>query len=161
MSLTSVLSNLNSLHNIKHKVSAMAAELKNDVLKFRNSDFLNAAMAGSALISLADGAISAAEKQKMIAFIESHEALSVFSTNEVISSFQNFVTQIEFDKEIGNAKAYATLAKIKTNAEAARLVMRMIISIAASDGNFDSNEKNIAVKIAKELNLDPVEFDLQ
>ncbi len=97
----------------------------------------------------------------MVAFIESHEALSVFSTNEVISSFQNFVTQIEFDKEIGDAKAYATLAKIKTNTEAARLVMRMIISIAASDGNFDSDEKNIAVKIAKELNLDPVEFDLQ
>ncbi len=161
MSLASVLSNLNSLHNIKHKVSIMAAELKSDVLKFRNSDFLNAAMAGAALISLADGSISATEKQKMIAFIESHEALSVFSTPEVITSFQNFVTQIEFDKDIGQAKAYATLAKLKTNAEAARLVMRMIISIAASDGNFDNDEKIMAVKIAKELNLDPVEFDLQ
>ncbi|MSP28253.1 MAG: Tellurite resistance TerB [Methylococcales bacterium] len=137
-----------------------ANELKNDVLKFKNKAFLNAAMAGSALIAMADGSISAEEKQKMIKFIEHNDALSVFTTNDVIKAFQDFVGQIEFDTDIGEAKAYQAIAKMKSNDEAARLLIRMLISIGASDGNFDADEKKIAAKIAKELGLNPAEFDL-
>jgi tellurite resistance protein TerB len=137
-----------------------ANELKNDVLKYKNKDFLNAAMAGSALIAMADGKISPEEKQKMLRFIENHDALSVFTTSDVIKAFQEFVGQIEFDQDIGESKAYQALAKMKSNAEASRLLIRMIIGIASSDGNFDADEKKIAAKIAKELGLNPAEFEL-
>jgi tellurite resistance protein TerB len=137
-----------------------ANELKNEALKFKNKDFLNAAMAGSALIAMADGSISAEEKQKMVKFIEHNDALSVFSTKEVIAAFQDFVGQMEFDQDIGSAAAYQAIAKMKSNNEAARLLIRMIISIGSSDGNFDADEKKIAAKIAKELGLNPAEFDL-
>lgn len=146
----------NLLNNVKNK----ASELKTDLLKYKNKEFLHAAMAGAALISLADGTISSAEKQKMIKFIENHEALKVFTTKDVIDAFGEYVSQIEFDKDIGDAKAYAALAKVKSNNEAARLVMRMIISIAAADGNFDEDEKAIALKVARELNLNAADFDL-
>ncbi len=146
----------NFLNNVKDKMS----ELKTEALKFKNKEFLNASMAGAALIALADGEISSSEKQKMIKFIESHEALSVFTTKDVIEAFQEFVTQIEFDKDIGDAKAYAALGKLKSNNEASRLVMRMIISIAAADGDFDADEKVVAVKVARELGLNPADFDL-
>ena len=117
-------------------------------------------MAGAALISLADGTISSAEKQKMVKFIENNDALKVFTTKDVIDAFQEYVSQIEFDKDIGDAKAYAALGKLKSNNEAARLVMRMILSIAAADGTFDEDEKVIAMKIAAELKLNPADFDL-
>lgn len=146
----------NFLNSVKDKMS----ELKTEALKFKNKEFLNASMAGAALIALADGEISSSEKQKMIKFIENHEALSVFTTKDVIDAFQEFVTQIEFDKDIGDAKAYAALGKLKSNEEASRLVMRMIISIAAADGNFDADEKVVAVKVARELGLNPADFDL-
>ncbi|NOQ36575.1 MAG: Tellurite resistance TerB [Methylococcaceae bacterium] len=146
----------NFLNNVKDKMS----ELKTEALKFKNKEFLNAAMAGSALIALADGEISSSEKQKMVKFIESHDALSVFTTKDVIDAFQEFVSQIEFDKDIGDAKAYQAIAKLKGNDEASRLVMRMIISIAAADGNFDADEKVVALKIARELNLNAADFDL-
>lgn len=136
------------------------SDMKTAALKFKNKEFLNAAMAGSALIALADGEISAPEKQKMVKFIETHEALSIFTTSDVIKAFQDFVSQIEFDKDIGDAKAYAALSKLKSNEEASRLVMRMILSIAASDGNFDDDEKRVAQKIARELNLNTSDFDL-
>ncbi len=136
------------------------SEMKTAALKFKNKEFLNAAMAGSALIALADGEISAPEKQKMVKFIETHEALSVFTTSDVIKAFQDYVSQIEFDKDIGDAKAYEAIRKLKSNDEAARLVMRMILSIAASDGNFDDDEKSVARKVAQELNLNASEFEL-
>ncbi|TAL46154.1 MAG: Tellurite resistance TerB [Methylovulum sp.] len=149
-----------SFENFLNQLKTKANELKTEALKFKNKDFLNAAMAGSALIAMADGSVNAEEKQKMIKFIEGHDALSVFTTSDVIKAFQDFVAQLEFDKDIGEAKAYQALGKMKSNAEASRLLIRMIIAIAAADGNFDVSEKAIATKIARELGLNPSEFEL-
>ena len=149
-----------SFENFLSQLKTKANELKTEALKFKNKDFLNAAMAGSALIAMADGSISSTEKQKMIKFIESNDALSIFTTSDVIKAFQDFVGQLEFDKEIGEAKAYQAIGKMKSNSEASRLLVRMIIAIASSDGNFDHDEKKIAVKIAKELAINPSEFEL-
>jgi tellurite resistance protein TerB len=149
-----------SFDNFLSQLKSKANELKTDALKFKNKDFLNAAMAGSALIAMADGSISSEEKQKMIKFIESNDALSIFTTSDVIKAFQDFVSQLEFDKDIGEAKAYQAIGKMKSNSEASRLLVRMIIAIASSDGLFDNDEKKIAVKIAKELAIDPSEFEL-
>ncbi len=144
------------LSQLKNK----ASELKTEALKFKNKDFLNAAMAGSALVAMADGSVSSEEKQKMIKFIESHDALSIFTTSDVIKAFQDFVGQLEFDKDIGEAKAYEALGKMKSNAQASRLLVRMIIGIASADGNFDDAEKKVATRIATELGLAPAEFEL-
>jgi tellurite resistance protein TerB len=144
------------LNDLKTK----ANELKTEALKFKNKEFLEAAMAGSALIAMADGKISSEEKQKMIKFIENHDALSIFTTSDVIKSFQDFVGQLEFDKDIGEAKAFLALGKMKSNVEAGRLLVRMIIAIASSDGDFDAQEQVVAGRIAKELALNPAEFGL-
>ena len=149
-----------SFDNFLSQLKTKANELKTEALKFKNKDFLNAAMAGSALIAMADGSISSEEKQKMIKFIESNDALSIFTTSDVIKAFQDFVGQLEFDKDIGEAKAYQAIGKMKSNTEASRLLIRMIIAIASSDGLFDNDEKKVAVKIANELALDPAEFEL-
>jgi tellurite resistance protein TerB len=149
-----------SFDNFLNQLKTKANELKTEALKFKNKDFLNAAMAGSALVAMADGSISSEEKQKMIKFIESNDALSIFSTSDVIKAFQDFVGQLEFDKDIGEAKAYQAIGKMKSNTEASRLLIRMIIAIASSDGLFDNDEKKVAVKIIKELGIDPAEFEL-
>ena len=149
-----------SFDNFLSRLKAKAGELKTEALKFKNKDFLNAAMAGSALVSMADGSVSTEEKQKMIKFIESSDALSIFPTSEVIKAFQDFVAQLEFDKDIGEAKAFQALGKMKSNVEAARLLVRMIIAVASADGNFDANERVVAAKIAKELGIAPSEFEL-
>ena len=149
-----------SFDNFLSQLKTKANELKTEALKFKNKDFLNAAMAGSALVAMADGSISSEEKQKMIKFIESNDALSIFTTSDVIKAFQEFVGQLEFDKDIGEAKAYQAIGKMKSNTEASRLLIRMIISIASSDGLFDNDEKKVAVKIAKELGINPSEFEL-
>lgn len=149
-----------SFDNFLSQLKSKANELKTEALKFKNKEFLNAAMAGSALIAMADGSVSSEEKQKMVKFIESHDALSIFTTSDVIKAFQDFVGQLEFDKDIGEAKAYEALGKMKSNAQAARLLVRMIIGIASSDGDFDGDEKKVAVRITRELGLDPAEFEL-
>ncbi|MGQ9659661.1 MAG: tellurite resistance TerB family protein [Thermochromatium sp.] len=144
------------LNNLKQK----ASELKNEVMKFKNKDFLNAAVSGSVLISMADGHVSSDEKQKMLRFIENYEALSVFSSKEIIESFQNVMAQIEFDKDLGEAKAYEAIRKMKGNDEASRLIIRLAIAIGGADGHFDDNEKRVARRLAMELGLNPSDFEL-
>jgi tellurite resistance protein TerB len=144
------------LNNLKNK----AADLKTEVMKFKNKNFLDAAVAGSVLVSLADGSVSSEEKQKMMRFIENYEALSVFSAKEIVESFQNIMSQVEFDKDLGEAKAYEHIRKMKGNADASRLIMRLIIAIAGADGNFDDDEKRVARRVATELAIDPAEFEL-
>ncbi|NVZ09874.1 tellurite resistance TerB family protein [Allochromatium humboldtianum] len=144
------------LNNLKQK----ASDLKTEVMKFKNKDFLNAAVSGSVLISMADGHVSSDEKQKMMRFIENYEALSVFSGKDIIESFQNIMTQIEFDKDLGEAKAYEAIRKMKGNDEGARLIVRLAIAIGGADGNFDDNEKRVARKLAMELGLNPADFEL-
>lgn len=146
----------NFLDNLKQK----ASELKNEALKFKNKDFLTAAVSGAVLVAMADGEISSAEKQKLMRFVENYEPLSVFSSKELIETFQNVVSQIDFDKDLGEAKAFDALRKMKSNDQAARLILRLIICIAGADGNFDDSEKKVARKIAAELGLNPAEFEL-
>lgn len=149
-----------SIENFIKSMKEKASELKTEALKFKNKDFLNATMAGSALIAMADGVITPDEKQKMLKFIQAHDALSIFSTTDVVNAFQTYVNQLEFDRDIGEAKAFETLKKMESNAPAARLIIRMVISIAGSDGEFDKHEQIMALRIARELNLNPSEFNL-
>jgi tellurium resistance protein TerD len=149
-----------TVHTVVDQLKQKATDLKNEVLKFKNKDFLHAAIGGSVLIAMADGEVSSAEKQKMMRFIENYDALSVFSSQELITVFQTAVQQIEFDRDLGEAKAYAALRKMNGNVAAAPPIMRLIIAIAAADGNFDDNERRVAGKIALELGLQFADFEL-
>ncbi len=146
----------NFLEQARNKIN----EMKGEALKYKSKDFLNAALAGSALVTMADGSIDAQEKIKMMAFIENNEALSVYDTSEVTQVWEKYIASLEMDADIGEAKAMTALGKIKGKDEQARLVLRIVCAIGASDGDFDADEKKVASKIALELGLNPSDFDL-
>ncbi|WP_419534575.1 tellurite resistance TerB family protein [Endozoicomonas sp.] len=149
------------LKGLFDQAKAKVSELKTDVLKYKSKDFLHAALGGSALVIMADGNIDANEKSKMMRFIQSNEALSVFDTSEVVKIWKDYLETLELDADIGEAKALDAIGKIKGKEDQARLVMRMVIAIGAADGDFDADEKRVAAVVARELGLDPAEFDLR
>ncbi|WP_086931064.1 tellurite resistance TerB family protein [Agarilytica rhodophyticola] len=146
----------NFLREARNKLN----DLKNEALKYKSKEFLNAALGGSALVIMADGKVDAQEKVKMMAFIENHEALSIYDTSEVVKTWKNYIDTLEMDMDIGSAKAMSAIGKIKGKEEQARLVLRMVCAIGAADGDFDADERAVAAKIARELGLDPAEFEL-
>lgn len=148
------------LSNFLEQARSKLSDLKNEALKYKSKEFLNAALGGSALVILADGSIDAQEKSKMMNFIENHEALSIYNTSEVVKTWKDYIDTLEMDSDIGSAKAMSALGKIKGKEDQAKLVLRMVCAIGASDGDFDADEKRVASKIAIELGLDPADFDL-
>lgn len=149
-----------ALEWLKQRFNEVSANLKNEVTKIRNKSFLEAVVAGCTLVAHADGTVSSAEKQKMLGFLHSSEVLSVFDTNEIITLFDKYAKQFEFDYQIGQASTLQAVAKIKDKVDEARLMVRVCCAIGAADGNFDDSEKAAVRKICAELALDPRDFDL-
>ncbi len=149
-----------ALEWLKQRYTEVSANLKSEVTKLRNKSFLDAVVAGCALVAYADGVVRPEEKQKMMGFLRNSEVLSVFSTEEVITIFDKYAKQFEFDHQIGQASALQAVDKSKDKEAEARLMVRVCCAIGAADGNFDNDEKAVVRKICAELNLNPKDFDL-
>jgi tellurite resistance protein TerB len=149
-----------ALEWLKQRSSELIANMKTEVAKFKNKTFLEATVAGCVIVAHADGVVKPEEKQKMIGFIRTHEALSVFDVNEAVMIFEKYAKNFEFDYQIGQANALQAVAKLKGKEAEARLMVRVCCAVGASDGNFDESEKAAVRNICAELGLNPKDFDL-
>jgi tellurite resistance protein TerB len=145
---------------LKGNAEAARAKLTAEASKFKNKSFMEAVVAGCAIIAAADGTVSADEKQKMAGFIQRADELKHFEMSKVIEVFNKVSGDFEFDAAIGKASAMQTIGKIKGNPEQAKLLVRVVCAIGAADGDFDADEQAVAREICVELGLTPADFDL-
>ncbi|WP_347902884.1 tellurite resistance TerB family protein [Pseudomonas purpurea] len=145
---------------LKTNATAARDKLASEVTKFKNREFMDAVVAGCALVAAADGDISSEEKQKMMGYIQNSQELKVFDAKDVIKSFQEICGKFEFDNAIGRAEALKVIAKIKSKPDAARLLVRVCCAIGGADGSFDESERAVCRSICNELGLSPADFDL-
>jgi stress response protein SCP2/tellurite resistance protein len=126
--------------------------------KFKSQDVLDAVVASCALVAMADGQLSPAERQQLLDFVHQSEELRVFDTNKVVSQFNSFTQKMERDMIVGRAEAFKALSRVRSKPEIARLVARYCIAIGYADGHFDQHEQQVVSEICRELGLDPAEF---
>ncbi len=149
-----------SLSGLKGFFNNAKSNLADSVKRFKNKEFLDAVIAGCALVAAADGHIDSAEKNKMMGFIQRSEELKVFETSKVIERFNHFTENFGFDHTIGKAEAYKAIMKMRSNREAARVVVSVCCAIGMADGSFDEKEKEVVRGICKEIGIEPSEFQL-
>lgn len=145
---------------LKTNTAAARARMSEEVTKYRNRDFMDAVVAGCAIVAAADGTVSGEEKQKMMGYMQASDELKVFKTADVIASFNDVTAKFDFDATIGRGEALRKIAKIKGKDGADRLLVRVCCAIGAADGDFDAQERAAVVLICNELGLAPAEFDL-
>ncbi len=146
--------------NIMDWLKTQKTNLVDEVKRFKNKNFMEAVVAGCAIVGFADGVVKPEEKAKMAGFIQRNDALKVFEMPKVIESFEKYVKSFEFDLIIGKGEALKAIGKIKKNSEEARLLVRVCCAVGAADGDFDKSEKDAVREICQELGLDPNEFTL-
>lgn len=134
--------------------------LEDQVKKFKNKDFLDAVVAGCALVAFADGTIDASEKNKMAGYISLSQELKVFDMAVVIERFNYYVANFEFSPQIGKQEALKAISKFKSKPEVARVIVGVCSAIGAADGNFDDQERQVVAEICTVLGLNPGEFNL-
>lgn len=145
---------------LKTNVLAARDKLTAEVARFKNREFMEAVVAGCALVASADGDINAAEKQKMVGYIQNSSELKVFDLKEVITLFQDICQKFEFDHQIGRAEALRVIGRLRAQEDAARLLVRVCCAIGAADGAFDESERAVCRTICGELGLIAADFDL-
>lgn len=145
---------------LKDNTLAARDKLVAEVNKFKNREFMEAVVAGCALVAAADGDISSEEKKKMIGFIQNSDELKVFELTQVIDTFNKICGKFEFDASIGQAEALKLVGALRKNPDAARLMVRVCCAVGSADGSFDVSEKAVVSQICKELGLNPADFDL-
>ncbi|MEK4053610.1 tellurite resistance TerB family protein [Paenibacillus sp. FSL F4-0087] len=134
--------------------------LEDQVKRFKNKDFMDAVVAGCALVAFADGTIDASEKNKMAGYINLSQELKVFDMTIVIERFNHYVNNFEFSPEIGKQEALKAIAKFKSKPEVGRVIVGVCSAIGSADGNFDDQERRIVAEICTVLGLNPGEFSL-
>lgn len=149
-----------SFKHIKDWLNQQKTSAQESISRFKNKEFLEAVVAGCALVAAANGKIDESEKETMAGFIQRNEALKVFDMAQVIASFNKFTGNFEFNAMVGKAEALRAVHKIKANDEAARLLIRVCCAIGMVDGDFDQSEKRVIKEICLELGLSPSEFGL-
>jgi len=147
--------------DVKSWTKTQATGLTEGVKKIKNKRFMDATVAGCAMVAFADGTVKPEEKAKMAGFIQRNDALNVFDMSEVIASFEKYVQGFEFDIQIGKAEALKVISKIKKNSEEAKLLLRVCCAVGMADGDFNEQERKTVRDICHELGLNPAEFDLQ
>lgn len=145
---------------LKKNSETARAALTAEIGKYKNRPFMEAVVSGCALVSAADGNVTSEEKQKMMGYMQSSEELKNFKMLDVMSAFNDAVAKFEFDAEIGKAEALKTIAKVKGDEGAAKLLVRVCCAIGSADGEFDAKERAMVALIATDLGLNPAEFDL-
>ncbi|SDL16088.1 tellurite resistance protein TerB [Paenibacillus sp. OK060] len=134
--------------------------LEDQVKRFKNKDFMDAVVAGCALVAFADGTIDASEKNKMAGYINLSQELKVFDMAVVIERFNHYVNNFEFSPEIGKQEALKAIAKFKSKPEVGRVIVGVCSAIGSADGNFDDQERRVVAEICTVLGLNPGEFSL-
>jgi len=134
--------------------------LTDQVKKFKNKDFLDAVVAGCAIVAAADGTISSDEKQKMAGFMERSEELNVFNVSDVIKRFNHFAGNLEFDATIGKAEALRTIGSFRSKPDIGRVIVSVCCAVGAADGDFDEKEQAVVRDICNVLGLNPSEYGL-
>lgn len=148
------------MSTFKSWFSSAKQGLTEQVKKFKNKDFLDAVVAGCAVVAAADGSINDDEKQKMIGYINRSEELKVFEISDVIARFNHYIGNFEFSAMIGKQEALKAISKFSSKPEIGRIIVAVCCAVGAADGSFDDKEKLAAREICSALNLNPNEFNL-
>lgn len=151
---------MSALNKFQSWLSNTGSNLKDQVKKYKNKDLMDAIVAGCAVVSVADGSVSAEEKQKMAGFLGRSEDLKVFNMTEVIDRFNHFAGNMDFDVMVGKQEALRAIAKFKGKPEIGRVIVGVCCAVAASDNDFDEKEKAVVRDICNVLDLNPSEFNV-
>ena len=140
-------------NSLKQSLTEAAQSVNTELKKYRSKDLMQAIVASATLMAYADGEVSAPEKQKLLGYMRNSEQMSVFETDKVIETFNQYVGRFDFDVTIATGEVLQKLALFKNKPEA-QLSARGCLSIANVDGKFDESERKAMDKICQALGID-------
>ncbi|MCG6917211.1 MAG: TerB family tellurite resistance protein [Deltaproteobacteria bacterium] len=139
------------MNNIFHAARRSLAE---KVKRHRNKPFLEAMMAATALLALADEEIVLSERLALDFILENVKELKVFDVHQAVNLFRDYGKDIQLDAGRAKEKVLETVAKFSGDQQKAALLVRASILMAKADGDFNEPEQKVVDELCRVLCLE-------
>ena len=133
---------------------AARASLAEKVRRHRNKNFLEAMMAATALLALADREIVLSQRLALDFILENVKELKVFDVHQAVNLFREYGKGVQEDFNKAKEKVLKTVAKFAGDQQKAALLVRGCILIAKADGDFSEPEQKIVDELCRVLCLE-------
>jgi len=128
--------------------------------RYHNRHFLNAAMAACAVVAMADGTVSFRQRIRVDQVMETLDALKVYDPHEGVDLFNQFVAALLDSPEDGRARAIAAISdEVSQDPEKAALLIRICIAVSEVDGRIPSIEQSEIEALCQLLEVNPEHCD--
>ena len=134
--------------------------LAQELARFRNRQFLEAAMAAAALVAMADGKVSLPEQVTLDQVLETVQELRIYEPHAAVDIYRDHVDALAADSFTAREKILATVAKLAGDEAAGRVLIHSCVAIAKSDDDFSPPEQIAVRELCRALGLDPAAFGL-
>ena len=138
----------------------MRAAFAEHIERFQNRDFLEAAMAATALVSMADGTVNLTEANTVDQALEAVQQLKIYDPHEAVDLFHHHIDALRDDPAGEKDRILEIVDKIAGDEQEARILIRICVAIGKSDGNFMESEQAVIRELARRLELDPAGIDM-
>jgi tellurite resistance protein len=128
--------------------------LAEKIKKHRNKPFLEAMMAATALLALADEKIALSQRLALDYILENVKELKVFDVHQAVNLFRDYGKEVQQDFGKAKAKVLKTVAKFSGDQQKATLLVRASILIAKADGDFSEPEQKVVDELCRALCLE-------
>ncbi len=129
--------------------------LNERIARHRNRDFLNAAMACSALVTQADGKITLSQRYRIDGILARLERFRIYDPHKVARILDGFLTELRDNPEAAHGVLLGKLRRIAEDREAAALTVRIALSVSHSDGGFSASKQAWFAEICAVLGYAP------
>ena len=127
--------------------------LRNSLTRFRNRQFLDATMAATALVAMADGKVTFSELNALDAVLESVQDLQIYDPHVAVDIYRDFADEISLDARAGKASALAAVEKVADDDMAAELVLQVAVAISRADGDLSPQEIAVITELCHVLGV--------
>jgi chromosome partitioning protein len=123
--------------------------------RLRNDAFIEAAMAASALVATAGGALGFAERHKLDEILESLTPFTAFNYRTALVRFEALAEDIRRRPEEGRSRALKAVSAIADNAQDSRVILRIACAVARDEGYYAPDRIARISDIARTLGQAP------
>ena len=128
------------------------------IARHRNHDFLNAAMAASALATQADGGITLSERYRIDGIVARLDRLRIYDPHKIAQILDGFLTELHDNPEAARGTLFHKLTRVSEDREAAELIVRIALSVCRSGVGFSASRRVLFAEICAVLGYAPGRF---
>ncbi|MBV7272480.1 tellurite resistance TerB family protein [Clostridium sp. PL3] len=143
---------------LSDKIKEQKKNAEESIMKVTNKEFMQAIVAGCALIAAADGNLELSEKEKMVEFMKGSTIMRLYDMSEVVGEFNKYADVVIADYNAGKKECIDAILKVRYSKDETTQVVRFCSIIASADGSVSEKEEAIIKELAVTLELDPKEF---